>query len=390
MTDAGRASDTVIDTDILIVGAGPVGMALALALADAQQRVLLLDRRPRGAHRDDPRALALSHGTRQLLATLGAWNTAAGTPIDEIHVSQRGGFGRTLLTCAEQEVEALGYVMRYRDLAATLDARLGADAVIDHCELLSLAAGSDFASVRIRRNGDEQCIRARLVVHAEGTPSADAQITVHDYRQHAVLAEVRPQAAHGRRAWERFTADGPLALLPLGEDYSVVFTVPPAKADALMAMGDTDFLAALQRQFGEHVRFVAASPRARYPLALRLRRQLHGPRQVWIGNTAQTLHPVSGQGFNLGIRDAWELARILLTHPDDDPGNEARLARYARGRQLDRIGSVAFTDGIVRAFSNDFAPLRVARGLGLLALDLCPPARRFVAGRMIWGARAWP
>ncbi|MBI2308952.1 MAG: FAD-dependent monooxygenase [Rhodocyclales bacterium] len=383
-------TNAAVDTDVLIVGAGPVGMTLALALAAGDGlRVTLLDRRPRGAYANDPRALALAHGTRQLLAALGAWNAAAGTAIHDIHVSQRGGFGRTQITREEMAVEALGYVMRYRDLAAALDARLPGDALLDRAELRALQVGGAAATATIRRDGAEVTLRARLVVHAEGTPAADADVTVSDYRQHAVLAEVRPQPAHGHRAWERFTPDGPLALLPLGDDYSVVFTVPPEKADALLAMDDTAFLAALQRQFGPRVAFTATSPRARYPLALRLRRQLTAPRQVWIGNTAQTLHPVSGQGFNLGIRDAWELAQALLAGPAD-AGDAALLARYARGRQFDRRGSVAFTDGIVRAFSNDIAPLRMARGLGLLALDLCPPARRFVAGRMIWGARAWP
>ncbi|MFC5300037.1 FAD-dependent monooxygenase [Azospira restricta] len=381
-------TDAAPDCEVLIVGAGPVGMTLALSLAAGGRKALLLDRRARGAWRDDPRALALAHGTRQLLAILGAWNAAAGTAIHDIHVSQRGGFGRTQITREELAVEALGYVMRYRDLAAALDARLPAAALLDGAELTALQVGNDAAVATIRRDGGETTIRARLVVHAEGTPAEDAGVAVSDYRQHAVLAEVRPQPAHGHRAWERFTPDGPLALLPLGDDYSVVFTVPPTKADALLAMDDDAFLAALQQQFGPRVRFAATSPRARYPLALRLRRQLVAARQVWIGNAAQTLHPVSGQGFNLGIRDACELAQAVLAA--GDAGDAAMLAGYARGRRLDRRGSVAFTDGIVRAFSNDFAPLRLARGLGLLALDLCPPARRFVADRMIWGARAWP
>jgi len=384
-------TDAAVDIDVLVVGAGPVGMTLARALtAGSGLRVKLLERRPRGSYASDPRALALAHGTRQLLGALGAWNPTAGTPIHDIHVSQRGGFGRTQITHDEMGVEALGYVMRYRDLAAALDATLPAEAVIDQAELLALRNETRSIAATIRRNGTTLTLRSRLVVHAEGTPADDADIAVSDYRQHAVLAEVRPQPAHGHRAWERFTPDGPLALLPLGDDYSVVFTVPPAKADALMEMDDSAFLAALQGQFGPRVRFLRTSPRARYPLALRLRRQLVAPRTVWIGNAAQTLHPVSGQGFNLGIRDAWELAQALLAAPASDAGDAATLARYARGRTLDRRGGVAFTDGIVRAFSNDFAPLRAARGLGLLALDLYPPARHFVARRMIWGARAWP
>jgi 2-octaprenyl-6-methoxyphenol hydroxylase len=383
---------TTLETDILIIGAGPVGMTLALALEEGRgaRRVLLVDSKPRGNFVNDPRALALSHGTRQLLESLHAWNASAGTPIRDIHVSQSGGFGRTVITREEQGVEALGYVMRYRDLAAGLDTHLSADSILDSSEVVATNIGVESAIVTIRRNGIEQQIRTRLIVHAEGTSTNAADVSVRDYHQHAVLAEVRPEPAHGHRAWERFTPDGPLALLPLGEDYSVVFTVPPEKADLLMQMNDAAFLAALQQQFGTRLRFTATSPRARYPLALRLRKNLCSTREVWIGNAAQTLHPVSGQGFNLGIRDAWELADQLLAQGSSDPGQLAILQQYAQGRNLDRQGSAAFTDGIVRTFSNNFSPLRVARGLGLLALDLCPIARKFVAGRMIWGGRAWP
>lgn len=384
-------TEAACDIDVLIVGAGPVGITLALALQQSGSplRVRLLDARKRGNHAVDPRALALSHGTRQLLEPLGAWNAGAGTPIHDIHVSQSGGFGRTLITREEQGVPALGYVMRYGDLSAALAARLAPSSLIDDCTLRDIAHRRDHVVATLVRGGEEQTLRARLIVHAEGTPAASADVRVADYRQHAVLAEVRPQPAHGHRAWERFTPDGPLALLPFGEDYSVVFTVPPEKADALIAMDDTAFLAALQRQFGNRLRFTATSPRARFPLALRLRRELVAEREVWIGNTAQTLHPVSGQGFNLGIRDAWELAQTLLETSRDagSAGLYERLDAYASDRRPDRMGSVAFTDGIVRLFSNDIAPLGLVRGFGLLALDLFPPARRFVANRMIWGSR---
>ena len=153
-----------------------------------------------------------------------------------------------------------------------------------------------------------------------------------------------------------------------------------------MAMDDDAFIAALQTQFGQRMRFAKPGKRSRFPLFLRLRDTLVKGNEVWIGNTAQTLHPVSGQGFNLGIRDAWQLSEILLKNGVD----RASLDNYAASRRLDRRGSAFFTDQIVRAFSNDFGPLKLARGLGLLALDICPPARHFVAKRMIWGARAWP
>lgn len=372
--------------DILIVGAGPVGMALARALAAGPFRTILTDRRHLQARQDDPRALALAYGARQLLEQIDAWPGHAATPIETIHVSHRGGFGRTLMDCRDYGLDALGYVVRYRDLAAALARQLPAGSILEDAEILKTTPGPDRVAVTLHRHGQTRRLEAALVVHAEGTPGDEPGVRVNDYRQHAIIAEVRPRQGHGRRAWERFTPDGPLALLPLGEDYSVVFTLPPARADAVMALDDTGFLAALRSQFGRRLDFTATGPRSRFPLALRLRENPVQGREVWIGNAAQTLHPVSGQGFNLGLRDAWQLAEALLA------GGlaPASLETYARGRRLDRQGGALFTDGIVRAFSSDFPPLRSTRGLGLLALDLFPPARHFIAKRMIWGARAWP
>lgn len=388
MTEAAALASGTSSADLVIIGAGPVGMTLALALAGSSLHVLLIDSRARGAAADDPRALALSYGSRQLLERLQAWNAAASTAIHQIHVSQRGGFGRTLIKAEDYKTPALGYVLRYRDLAATLDARLANGQLIDQCRIDHIETDDDGATLSVTQHETPRRIRTKLIVHAEGTPNDDPGIKVRDYEQQAIVAEVRPVPAHNNRAWERFTPDGPLALLPLGQDYSLVFSVPPAKAAQLLALDDEAFLTALRKQFGQRLDFIASGPRTSFPLALRARPQITQQRQVWIGNSAQALHPVSGQGFNLGLRDAWELADVLLEHRD--AGNPAALARYANRRQPDRCGSMAFTDGIVRLFSNDLPPLRIARGLGLLALDLAPPLRHFVAKRMIWGARAWP
>jgi len=395
-------TETVVEhVDVLIIGAGPVGMKLNLALAAGGQKSLLVDRRPRESHQNDPRALALSYGARQLLEQINAWPTRAATPIETIHISQKGGFGRTLIDRSEHALPALGYVVRYRDLAAALATQLSAEALLDAVEILDITPADDHVSVSLRHAGALRKIQTQLLVHAEGTPGDDPAVKVSDYHQDAVIAEITPlpplqgegrggdgshHPAHQHRAWERFTPDGPLALLPLGNEYSVVFTLPPAKADAVMAMDDTAFTAALQNQFGNRMRFAKPGPRSRFPLFLRMRKKLVQGNEIWIGNTAQTLHPVSGQGFNLGIRDAWQLAEIFLKNGID----RSSLSTYAASRRLDRQGSAFFTDKIVRAFSNDFGPLKLARGLGLLALDACPPARNFVAKRMIWGARAWP
>ena len=388
MTD--RMGCAAVDCDVAIIGAGPVGMALASSLKDSGLDVRLIDARARGAWAGDPRALALAHGSRQLLEKLQAWNDSAATTIAEIHVSQRGGFGRTLLRAADCGVPALGYVMRYKDLAGALAARIAAEQLLDECGVERIATDDDFATLTLTHAGVSHSLTTRLVVHAEGTPAGDPEVRVRDYHQHAIIAQVTPAQPHRHRAWERFTPDGPLALLPLGEDYSVVFTVPSDQAAHLLELADDDFLAALREQFGRRVDFIGCGPRASFPLALRVRSPIAKQRQVWIGNSAQTLHPVSGQGFNLGLRDAAELATALLDRGQGDCGDAGTLAAYARGRQTDRRYGMGFTDSIVRLFSNDLEPLRCARGIGLLALDLAPPLRHFVAKRMIWGARAWP
>jgi len=380
-------TDVVLEhIDILIIGAGPVGMTLNLALAAGGQKSLLVDRRPQQSPQNDPRALALSYGARQLLEQINAWPAHAATPIATIHISQKDGFGRTLIDRTEHALPALGYVVRYRDLATALAAQLSADARLDAVEILDITSTEEHLTISLRHAGALRRLQTKLLIHAEGTQEDDPAVKVSDYHQHAVIVEITPQPGHQNRAWERFTPDGPLALLPLGNEYSVVFTLPPAKADAVMAMDDTAFTAALQSQFGTRMSFANPGPRSRFPLFLRMREKLVQGNEVWIGNTAQTLHPVSGQGFNLGIRDAWQLAEILLKNGVD----HSSLAAYAASRRLDRQGSAFFTDQIVRAFSNDFGPLKLVRGLGLLALDICPPARNFVAKRMIWGARAWP
>ena len=388
MTD--RMGCAAVDCDVAIIGAGPVGMALASALKDSGLDVRLIDARARGAWAGDPRALALAHGSRQLLEKLQAWNDSAATTIDEIHVSQRGGFGRTLLSAADCGVPALGYVMRYKDLTGALAARIAAEQLLDECRVEQIATDNDFATLTLTHAGVSQRLTTRLVVHAEGTPANDPDVSVRDYHQHAIIAQVTPAQPHRHRAWERFTPNGPLALLPQGEDYAVVFTVPSEQAARLLELGDDDFLSVLREQFGRRVDFIGSGSRASFPLALRVRSPITRQRQVWIGNSAQTLHPVSGQGFNLGLRDAAELSTALLDPGRRDCGDTLTLAAYARGRQTDRRFGMGFTDSIVRLFSNDLAPLRCARGIGLLALDLAPPLRHFVAKRMIWGARAWP
>ena len=407
--------------DIVILGAGPVGTTLALLLAGSPHRVLLVEQRALSAGLDDPRALALSEGARQLLAPYNAWPTAAGdgrcTPIETIHISQAGGFGRTLIDRGDYQVPALGYVVRYGALMHRLQQAFDRARQRSHSRLycleqttarvveaseLTLGTGSAaqgerpyWRTVTLQTLGADapRTVRTRLIVHAEGTPPDDSpDVIAHGYGQRAIIFEAGLAQSHRQRAWERFTPQGPLALLPVdginGQRVSVVYTVPEGEADALLALDDAALLEKIQAAIGPQARFTDIGPRASFPLKLRLRQPAHQQRELWIGNAAQTLHPVSGQGFNLGLRDAAQLAHALRQCLD--PGSAPLLNRYARQRQLDRWGAAGFTDGIVRTFSTPFPALNAVRGLALSALDLISPLRHFVARRMIWGARAWP
>jgi 2-octaprenyl-6-methoxyphenol hydroxylase len=347
-------------------------MAMALALHRNGVPAEIVDARARGAAKADQRILALSHGARQILEWLDVWAGIPHTAIATIHISHQGGLGRTRIAAAEERVPALGYVLAAGDLAANLDAALARTDVPFH------------ENTRIAVQPD-----APLTVWAEGLVDADTAtgVVMRDYGQYAVICTATAAEAHQGRAWERFTPAGPVAALPWGKDYAVVLTCAAPSADSITALGDDEFLATLQSRFGNRVRFTSTSPRFVFPLGLRYRSTPVAERQVWIGNAAQTLHPVAGQGFNLALRDIFELARRLTDAPD--PGAPEVLARYAAGRQLDRGGTMGFTDGLVRLFSNDNPLLRHARGAGLLALDLLPVARSFVARRMMFGARGW-
>jgi 2-octaprenyl-6-methoxyphenol hydroxylase len=357
---------------VAIVGGGPAGMSLALALKLHGVTAEIFEARGRAAVRHDPRVLALSDGARQILDWLGVWVGLSATPIETIHISQRGGFGRTLLRATELKVQALGWVLRASDLIAALDAAVSAAGIVYH-DNTSVGAG-DTAGFA-------------LTAFAEGAVDPAAG-EVRDYGQHAVLCSVSVAAPHQNVAWERFTGEGPVALLPLGEQYSVVLTCADEVLDEVKSLDDRAFLALLQRRFGTRHHFTATTPRLAYPLGLRYRPDPVGERQVWLGNAAQTLHPVAGQGFNLALRDIWELASALGAA--SDPGAPEVLTDYARGRRADRRGAIAFTDLLIDGFASEFAPIRHARGAGLVALDLLPALRAFVAKRMIFGARAWP
>ena len=370
---------------VAIVGGGPAGMALALALHRQGMPARIFEARRRGDVRQDARILALSHGSRLILETLGVWAQIEATPILHIHISQRGGFGRTRLSAAEQGLPALGYVVPAASLSNALDAALLA-AGVPYLERTQVER-VDCSDAGARAHTGAGEVGAHLVVYAEGAAGLDAEACSRDYGQSAVVCHVELALPHGNCAWERFTPDGPLALLPLGAGMSVVYTCPSVDAELLGLLDDADFIIRLQAQFGSRLRFVGATPRHVYPLALRYRRSPVAVRSVWIGNAAQTLHPVAGQGFNLALRDIAQLSTILAGRPD--PGAAAVLQAYAAARRLDRLAGIRCTDALARLFVLDWPLAQTARGAGLAALDLLPPLRGFLARRMIFGARAW-
>ena len=380
-------------SDIVIAGGGPVGAALALGLRDSGLSVTLIEARVPGAAVDDTRTIALSHGSRLILERLGVWpGLAAETiPIHRISISQQRRFGRTELSADEANVPALGYVIGYAALQRALASELEQTTVRVRagCAVLAVSGDAEGAVASIDAAGTRQELAARLIAIADGGAQLDiAHVKTHDYRQSALVCDVASEQLHQNRAFERFTPDGPLALLPTARGWSLVWTVQPERAQQLGTLVDAEFCRRLHAAFGGAVgAFTKAGRRQIFPLVLKCAGPPVAPRTLLIGNAAQTLHPVAGQGFNLGLRDAWELARAVLARGESDPGGRELLNEYFSQRRFDRIATILFTDTLIRLFCKDIPLLNGARGLGLAVLGAVPPAKNFLARRMMFGAR---
>lgn len=387
-----------LENDILIVGGGPVGATLALALKDYGHRVTVLEARHPDAAVRDARTLALSEGSRLILERLGVWGELApiATPITTIHVSQRGRLGRTVLRASDEHQDALGYVLPYSALSMALDRALSSAkgiSVTFGARVAALETTEEASVVTVDQDGVSHRLTARLAVIADGGRSLNdlpgMKREIREYGHTALVAHVESELPHDNIAYERFTPLGPVALLPEGErGFALVWTASAEESGRLAALPEAAFLAELHRHFGDRVgRFQEVSGCAVFPLRLVTLRPVVGPRLAVIGNAAQTLHPVAGQGFNLGLRDAWQLGLIARTTPAERVGSEPMLNRYRKERRLDTGGGIFFTDFLVRAFSNDFAGWGTARGAGLAMLDMLSPARHFVARKMSFGAK---
>ncbi len=372
--------------DVAIAGGGMVGLSLAAALAELPFDVVVIE--PVAPEADeqpsfDARTTALSGGSRRVLDGIGVWPAIAGqaTPIRRIHVSERGAFGTACLTAAEQGVASLGFTIENRLLGTALRQRVSDIPRLRICCNGVQQVETGEQSVRLLTDRGES-FTARLVVAADGAQSAvraalGIQATVADYRQHAIVAHVDTGRFHDYTAYERFTPTGPIAVLPIAEGRAaVVWTLAPDTARRVLALDDESFIAELQQVFGLRLgRFTRVGRRQSYPLALTRSEHLTAPRAVILGNAAQALHPVAGQGFNLALRDVAMLAELLCEAVGADPGAPDLLGTYANWRAPDRDAVIRFTDALVRGFGLPLASFRRLRGSGLLLFDLLRPVK---------------
>ena len=385
--------------DIVIAGGGMIGTSLALALAPLGLSIAVVEavaRKEPGQPSFDDRSTALSRSTQRMFEAMGLWPdiVAASTPIRAIHVSDQGRFGFSHIDAAEQGVEALGHVVINRVLGSVLQDALshidGVD-VICPARIVGLELGPDRAAATVANaDGETRALSCDLLVAADGANSAVRAmmgITAQksDYGQRAVIGNLLPEKDIDFTAYERFTQQGPLAILPVADGRAgFVWTVAEDDADRIMALDDDTFLAELQQQFGYRLgTFSRVGKRASYPLVLSKAIRLTATRSVLIGNSAHGLHPVSAQGFNLGMRDVAAIVDCIAdgrsADKTFDPGNATVLEQYASWRKSDQKKLVRFTDSLVKLFGSDRRPLRALRNIGMLGFDLVPGVRSLFA-----------
>lgn len=399
------------DFDIIIVGGGLVGASLACALSQSQSdlRIAIIESFPfksEGSEYQpafDARSVALSYTSKQVFEAIGLWssiNKLGVAAIKKIHVSDRGHAGVTRLNAADENVEALGYVIETRVIGEALFSTLKKQkniSLIAPVELKEFDLNEDNASASIEYKGKNKTITAKLLVAADGGDSVVRRLSgvktrSREYNQAAVIANIATDQPHNHQAFERFTDSGPLALLPMAATekeanrYSLVWTINSSEEEAVMSWDDETFLHKLKERFGERAgQFLSVSKRHVYPLSL-MRTQEHvRERLAIIGNAAHTLHPVAGQGFNLGLRDVAALSQVIIdaSRSNDDEINDIgalkNLKAYEAWRRRDHIQTAMATDGLVRLFSNNFLPLAALRNLGLFVVDIVPPLKKLFA-----------
>ncbi|MDD1605542.1 MAG: 2-octaprenyl-6-methoxyphenyl hydroxylase [Methylococcaceae bacterium] len=383
------------DYDLIIVGGGLAGNCLALALKDTGLTCAIIEANTPEQLANSPagdRALALAAGTVKQLEDLGVWQgiSHAATAIKNIHISDRGHFGKTRLSAEKEHVDALGYVITARDLETHVAQRVTQTNTVQICpaRVVGLASDADKICVSIQQGDESITLTAKLLIGADGGQSSIRKLLniaqqITEYGQTALVTTVKSTLAHKNTAFERFTTSGPLALLPTANNQcAVVWTRSTDDAQALMQSSEADFLAELQQCFGYKLgKLSLTAPRRSFPLSLIRAEKMRANRAVIIGNAVHQLHPVAGQGFNLGLRDVMQLAdRLISQHQAaKDIGADDFLTEYSAARQKDHDLVINFTNNVIRIFSNDWLPLAAARNVGLTLLDHIPKAKSLLS-----------
>ena len=378
---------------VIIVGGGPVGSVLALALHQKKIAFTMLEARAKNASHSDTRALALSHGSRLILEKLGVWQAveAKATAINTIHISQRGGLGRTKLNAADHNLPAIGYVLPYGALTQALDGALDTEQVLYEAEVTKVKPRQPVSEVTFNQQCKSQTLASAMLVVADGGRNLGEidgiKKETKEYGHDALVSKVTAEFPHNNTAYERFTPSGPMALLPNGSaGFSLVWTGEKESIDALLQLDDSDFLTQLHDAFGDRVgKFISIEKRISFPLKLSTLKSSTAAHLVVIGNAAQTMHPVAGQGFNVGMRDAWTLADLIINTPQIDLGSASMLATYNKLRSRDTRGGILFTDLLVNIFSNNVIGLGAMRGAGLGLLEMIKPAKNMLVNKMSFG-----
>lgn len=390
----GMPTDDGFDHDILILGGGLVGSALACALDGRGWRIGQVEASApaSGAPGFDERKLALAAASLNALASLDILPrlATAPAPIRRVHVSRAGDFGAVRLDATQMGHDAFGGVVLARELGEALESRLASvHGLVRHrpATVVAVTPDPDGPRVELDAASGGKTLRAKLLVAADGNRSlARAALGIgieeHDYGQTLMVCSLATDRAPDGTAWERFTDQGPVALLPMaGGHYGAICAVARDQADAVLALADAAYADYFQQRFGWRAgRVRRVGKRSAYPLARIVADRIVAPRAVLMGNAAQSIHPIGAQGFNLGLRDALALAQRL---DGGDPGDPVRLAAYAASRREDRERTLAFSDGLARATANDGFPMHVLRSLGLVALGHLPGlAAPLAAGAM--------
>jgi len=373
-----------------------IGASMACAIAKLPLQIAIIEAFPFRSNNQpsyDARSIALAYGSKRIFETLNVWQSmqTEASPIEHIHISNKGRFGMTRLHAKDENLDALGYVLENRIIGNTLLQRIDEFENIDlicPAKLEQLDISSNSAKVTITKDNELLELETKLIIGADGANSKvrellDIESTTKDYQQTAITSNVTPGKPHNNVAYERFTQHGPIAVLPMTDNRcSLVLTVEADQAENVLAMGDETFLTYLEEEFGFRTGgFVKTSKRFSFPLNLMKIKEHYKHRAVIIGNAAHTLHPIAGQGFNLGLRDVSTLAEIIVDgiKNNQDIGSTNLLSDYQAQRQSDQQKVARITDNLANIFSNEFYPLAKMRSKGLLLTDLMPGTKHFLA-----------